>query len=161
MTIQISGSLVEGIGNERIDGRVPNSRIKMIFCVAGFRPGGRGPFVSAKGPKTNDAPSGERNGRTPMFRGRTNSLHSNKARPARMASSVSQTAGVGAGETNQFRVSHERAPISPAKISQYFMTKRAGQKDQPKTSDKLTYFFTCLRISRRPFQSVRMWPAVL
>jgi hypothetical protein len=25
---------------------------------AGFRPGGRGPFVSAKGPKTIDAPSG-------------------------------------------------------------------------------------------------------
>ena len=26
--------------------------------VAGFRPGSRGPFVSAKGPKTSDAPSG-------------------------------------------------------------------------------------------------------
>jgi len=38
----------------------PNSRIKVMFCVAGFRPGRRGPFdlaqdrpfVSAKGPKT-------------------------------------------------------------------------------------------------------------
>ena len=29
-----------------------------MFCVAGFRPGRRGPFVSAKGPKTIDAPSG-------------------------------------------------------------------------------------------------------
>jgi len=25
---------------------------KRVFAVAGFRPGGRGPFVSAKGPKT-------------------------------------------------------------------------------------------------------------
>ena len=30
----------------------------VIFCVAGFRPGRRGPFVPAKGPKTIDAPSG-------------------------------------------------------------------------------------------------------
>jgi len=29
-----------------------------MFCVAGFRPGRRGPFVSAKGPKTTDALSG-------------------------------------------------------------------------------------------------------
>ncbi len=36
---------------------LPNSSIKVFFCVAGFRPGGRGPFVSAKGPKTIDAPS--------------------------------------------------------------------------------------------------------
>ena len=32
--------------------------INVIFCVAGFRPGRRGPFVPAKGPKTIDAPSG-------------------------------------------------------------------------------------------------------
>ena len=30
----------------------------VLFCVAGFRPGKRGPFVSAKGPKTIDARSG-------------------------------------------------------------------------------------------------------
>ncbi len=30
----------------------------VIFCVAGFRPGRRGPFVPTKGPKTIDAPSG-------------------------------------------------------------------------------------------------------
>ncbi|WP_447963223.1 hypothetical protein [Nitrospira sp. Ecomares 2.1] len=36
----------------------PTSRINVMFCVAGFRPGRRGPFVSAKGPKTNDAPPG-------------------------------------------------------------------------------------------------------
>jgi hypothetical protein len=29
-----------------------------MFCEAGFRPGRRGPFVSAKGPKTSEAPSG-------------------------------------------------------------------------------------------------------
>jgi hypothetical protein len=29
-----------------------------MFGVAGFRPGRRGPFVPAKGPKTSDAPSG-------------------------------------------------------------------------------------------------------
>lgn len=51
----ITGSPVEGIGNERIDGRIPNSPINMMFCGAGFRPGRRGPFVSAKGPKTIDA----------------------------------------------------------------------------------------------------------
>jgi hypothetical protein len=28
-----------------------------MFCGAGFRPGRRGPFVPAKGPKTMDAPS--------------------------------------------------------------------------------------------------------
>ena len=37
---------------------VPNFRVNVIFRVAGFRPGWRGPFVSAKGPKTNGAPSG-------------------------------------------------------------------------------------------------------
>ena len=35
----------------------PHSRAHVIFCVAGFRPGRRGPFVPAKGPKTIDAPS--------------------------------------------------------------------------------------------------------
>ena len=29
-----------------------------MFCVAGFRPGRRGPFVPEKGTKTIDAPSG-------------------------------------------------------------------------------------------------------
>jgi hypothetical protein len=32
--------------------------LTVIFCVAGFRPGSRAPFVSAKGAKTIDAPSG-------------------------------------------------------------------------------------------------------
>ncbi|MCA9456963.1 MAG: hypothetical protein KC587_09890, partial [Nitrospira sp.] len=34
------------------------SHAHLIFSVAGFRPGRRGPFVSAKGPKTSAAPSG-------------------------------------------------------------------------------------------------------
>ncbi len=38
--------------------RVANFRVIVMFGVAGFRPGRRGPFVSAKGPKTIDAPSG-------------------------------------------------------------------------------------------------------
>jgi hypothetical protein len=54
----ITGSLVEGIGNEWSVGRFPNSRINMVFCGAEFRPGKRGPFVSAKVAKTIDAPSG-------------------------------------------------------------------------------------------------------
>ena len=37
---------------------LPNYSVHEIFGIAGFRPGGRGPFVSAKGPKTSDAPSG-------------------------------------------------------------------------------------------------------
>ncbi len=36
---------------------LPNSRITVIFCVAGVRPGSRAPFVPAKGAKTIDAPS--------------------------------------------------------------------------------------------------------
>jgi hypothetical protein len=51
----ISKKALAGEGIARVS---PNSRINVIFCVAGFRPGRRGPFVSAKGPKTNDAPSG-------------------------------------------------------------------------------------------------------
>ena len=49
------------------------SHAHLIFSVAGFRPGRRGPFVSAKGPKTMDAPSGLRkaNGRQPEEGGPT------------------------------------------------------------------------------------------
>jgi len=43
---------------ERICTGVFDSRINLIFCVTEFRPGRRGPFVPAKGPKTIDAPSG-------------------------------------------------------------------------------------------------------
>jgi hypothetical protein len=35
-----------------------NFRVNVISRVAGFRPGRRGPFLSGKGPKTIDAPSG-------------------------------------------------------------------------------------------------------
>ena len=37
---------------------LPNSRITVIVCVAGFRPGSRATFVPAKVAKTIDAPSG-------------------------------------------------------------------------------------------------------
>jgi hypothetical protein len=36
----------------------PNSGVNVLFRIAGFRPGRRGPFVSAKVPKTSDAPPG-------------------------------------------------------------------------------------------------------
>ena len=36
----------------------PNSRITVLFCIAGFRPGSRATFVSAKVAKTIDAPPG-------------------------------------------------------------------------------------------------------
>ena len=60
---------------------VPNSRVNVMFCVAGFRPGRRGPFVSAKGPKTIDAPSGliGVDGRQPQEGGPTRSA---QTRPA-------------------------------------------------------------------------------
>ncbi|WP_443147688.1 hypothetical protein [Nitrospira sp.] len=64
-----------------------NFHIKMVFCVAGFRPGWRGPFVSAKGPKTIDAPSGHiKMGRTQDCGGRPNSPGSNKVRQEMRAS---------------------------------------------------------------------------
>ena len=52
-----------------------------IFCVAGFRPGRRGPFVLAKGPKTIDAPSGlmEEDGRQPEEGGSTRYAHTRPA----------------------------------------------------------------------------------
>ena len=54
---------------------------------AGFRPGSRGPFFSAKGPKTIDAPSSliEEEGREPGEE-RTNSPGSDKVREMRKAS---------------------------------------------------------------------------
>ena len=36
----------------------PNYSVQGIIEVAGVRPGGRGPFLSGKGPKTIDAPPG-------------------------------------------------------------------------------------------------------
>jgi hypothetical protein len=52
-----------------------------VLCVAGFRPGRRGPFVLAKGPKTIDAPSGliREGGRQPEEGGPTRSA---QTRPA-------------------------------------------------------------------------------
>jgi len=37
---------------------LPNYSVHEIFGDAGFRPGGRGPFLSGKGPKTIDAQFG-------------------------------------------------------------------------------------------------------
>ena len=58
-----------------------------VFRCRGFDPGRRGPFVSAKGPKTIDAPSGfiEEEGRE-LFKERPNSPGSDKVRQMRRAS---------------------------------------------------------------------------
>ncbi len=55
------------------------NNVLVLFYVAGFRPGRRGPLVSAKGPKTIDAQSGDSrwDGRQ-ILQVRTNSLPSNK-----------------------------------------------------------------------------------
>ncbi len=49
---------VKNVARRRHRNGLPNYRVNLIFCVAGFRPGRRGPFLSGKGPKTIDAPSG-------------------------------------------------------------------------------------------------------
>ena len=64
----------------------PYFHVLALFCVAGFRPGRRGPFVSAKGPKTSDAPSGlmRTDGRQSAEGGPTRSAHTRppEARPS-------------------------------------------------------------------------------
>ena len=55
-------SILGFASQKELEGRSTNRtyvttyRVNVIFCEAGFRPGRRGPFVLAKGPKTNDAP---------------------------------------------------------------------------------------------------------
>ena len=80
-----------------------------MFCVAGFRPGRRGPFVLAKGPKTIDAPSGliGAEGRQPEEGGPTRGacpefFEGLKQGPPADESvpPLGQTAGVGPWETN-------------------------------------------------------------
>jgi hypothetical protein len=52
----------KALAGDRIVMISPRSRIHALFCVAGFRPGGRATFVSAKVAKTSDAPSGFKRG---------------------------------------------------------------------------------------------------
>ena len=72
------------------------SHAHLIFSVAGFRPGRRGPFVSAKGPKTIDAPSGSWE-RTDASLRRADQLAPLKQGPpnAKSVPPLGQTAGVG------------------------------------------------------------------
>jgi hypothetical protein len=67
--LESAGLLIGSIGISitfRLVRREKNHHFKHIhqmeflefMIVAGFRPGSRGPFVTAKGPKTSDAPSG-------------------------------------------------------------------------------------------------------
>ena len=54
-------SILGGCQSKRVGRRTHctgGSNSNGIFCIDGFRPGRRDPFVSAKGPKTIDAPSG-------------------------------------------------------------------------------------------------------
>ena len=62
----------------------------------GFRPGGRGPFLTGKGPKTIDAQSGPITWSRGLAKvGRVNSLRSNKARPYGKPLSYGHPAGIG------------------------------------------------------------------
>jgi hypothetical protein len=76
------------------------SRVNVNFCDAGFRPGWRGPFVSAKGPKTSDAPSGliRGEGRKPAEGGPTRRAQTRSARD-KSVPPLGQPAGVGGGES--------------------------------------------------------------
>ena len=61
--IRLSKFYFEFFQEESISGEfwrscLTSSCVKVIFWVAGFRPGSRGPFLSGKGPKTIDALSG-------------------------------------------------------------------------------------------------------
>jgi hypothetical protein len=82
----------------------------VIFCVAGFRPGSRAPFVSAKGAKTIDAPSGliTRDGRKREEGEPTRCAQTRLAgsweRPSRGPGGRRRTLG-----TEHFRDSQERA----------------------------------------------------
>ena len=84
--IEAFGNESESLSYERVGMRAHctggwKSRCDEVFYVAGFRPGWRGPFVSAKGPKTRLAvvslrvPCAVR-----RLRRRANSLRSNNAR---------------------------------------------------------------------------------
>jgi hypothetical protein len=72
-----------------------------MFGVAGFRPGRRGPFVPAKGPKTIDAPSGliGADGRQSQEGGPTRSAQTGPPTDKSVLP-LGQPAGVGPWETN-------------------------------------------------------------
>ena len=72
-----------------------NFRVDVNFCDAGFRPGGRATFVSAKVAKTSDAPSGlmRGEGRKLAEGGPTRRAHTRSAR-YKSVPSLGQPAGV-------------------------------------------------------------------
>ena len=77
-----------------------NFRVDVNFCDAGFRPGGRATFVSAKVAKTSDAPSGliRGEGRKLAEGGPTRRAQTRSARD-KSVPPLGQPAGVGAGES--------------------------------------------------------------
>ncbi|HBP87136.1 MAG TPA: hypothetical protein DD706_05500 [Nitrospiraceae bacterium] len=84
----------------------------MMFCIAGSRPGSRAPFVSAKGAKTIDAPSGliRPNGCQPVEADQLAEFILSHVEGLKQGSLAHEsvhlegrTAGVGTGETNLSR----------------------------------------------------------
>ena len=70
--------------------------VRGLFCIAGSRPGRRGPFVSAKGPQTRDAPSGSYEWTDPNLRRADQLAPLIQVRQERVPP-WGQPAGVGAG----------------------------------------------------------------
>lgn len=56
---------------------------------------------------------------------------------------------------------HFFTPNSPSRIPQFTKPKRHGQKEKPKNTSNLTYLASSPKISRRPFQSLRLALGVL
>jgi len=87
----------------------------MIFCVAGFRPGSRGHFVSAKGPKTIDAPPATSD-RTDAAKTRASQLAALRQGPPN-AKSVRQEGGRQASESREKRDVRGLLNYSPIRAS--------------------------------------------
>ena len=78
-----------------------NSRVTVVFGVAGFPPDRRGPFVPAKGPKTIDAPSGSLEGTDARLRRADQLAPLTQGPPVEESvPPLGQTAGVGPWEPN-------------------------------------------------------------
>ncbi len=90
--------------------RALNFRVHVMFGVAEFRPGRRGPFGLAKGPKTIDAPSGLILEGTDASLRRAGQLAPLKQGPPadKSVPPLGQPAGVGPCDPEPFSDSHER-----------------------------------------------------
>ena len=122
---------------------VPNSRVTVLFCVAGFWPGSRAPFVSAKGAKTSDAPTGliTSDGRKPWRASQLAVLK--QGSPAHESVlPESRAAGVGPWETNMSGIQiKERGTIHSASARCFdFLSKEWGllnEKDRTRWPERV------------------------